>query len=245
MMTPQLFSTNRPTLPAEMIINDYKVNGRRSLGRIEECLAHITGSDKATGFFGKRYKAAHVTDDRIGAYVAHRKDEKAKNATINRELACLRRMFRLGTKARKVVFRPEITLLVENNVRKGFLQPDQVREVVAYLDTDVAPVVEVASITGWRLASEILTRQWHHVDFKGGWLRLEPGETKENEPRMFPMTCAPCWSARGSGPQLWSRLRAASSRGSSIGLVHESGPSGDRGSPRAGRPAYRARSRMT
>ena len=173
---------------AEMIVNDYKVNGRRSLGRIEECLAHITGSDKAEGFFGERYKAAHVTDDRINAYVAYRKDEKAKNATINRELACLRRMFRLGAKARKVVFRPEITLLVENNVRKGFLQPDQVREVVAYLDPDVAPVVEVASITGWRLASEILTRQWHHVDFKGGWLRLEPGETKENEPRMFPMT---------------------------------------------------------
>jgi integrase len=36
--------------------------------------------------------------------------------------------------------------------------------------------------------SEILTRQWHHVDFKGGWLRLEPGESKNDEPRMFPMT---------------------------------------------------------
>ena len=60
-----------------------------------------------SGFFGKSHKAAHVTDDRISAYIAHRKDEKAKNATINRELACLRRMFRLGEKARKVVFRPE------------------------------------------------------------------------------------------------------------------------------------------
>ena len=174
---------------AEMIVNDYKVNGRRSLGRIEECLAHVIGNEGSDeGFFGKSYKAAHVTDDRISAYIAHRKDEKAKNATINRELACLRRMFRLAEKARKVVFRPEITMLQENNVRKGFLQPDQVRQVVAHLDADLAPVVEVASITGWRVASEVLTRQWHHVDFKGGWLRLEPGETKNNEPRMFPLT---------------------------------------------------------
>src|SRR5688500_3796246 len=30
---------------AEMIVNDYKINERRTLGRIEECLVHIIGSD--------------------------------------------------------------------------------------------------------------------------------------------------------------------------------------------------------
>ncbi len=48
-------------------------------------------------------------------------------------------MFRLADKARRVVFRPEITMLQENNVRKGFLQPDQVREVVAGLYPDPDP----------------------------------------------------------------------------------------------------------
>jgi len=33
-----------------------------------------------------------------------------------------------------------------------------------------------------------LTRQWMHVDFQAGWIRLEPGETKNREGRMFPMT---------------------------------------------------------
>jgi integrase len=33
-----------------------------------------------------------------------------------------------------------------------------------------------------------LTRQWPHVDLKGGWLRLEPGETKNRKGRNFPMT---------------------------------------------------------
>ena len=36
--------------------------------------------------------------------------------------------------------------------------------------------------------SELLTRQWSHVDFQAGWIRLEPGETKNREGRMFPMT---------------------------------------------------------
>jgi hypothetical protein len=44
-------------------------------------------------------------------------------------------------------------------------------------------------ITGWRIADEIFTRQKHHADVKGrGWLRLDPGETKNGEGRNFPFT---------------------------------------------------------
>ncbi len=48
--------------------------------------------------------------------------------------------------------------------------------------------MEVAYITGWRIKSEILTRQKVHVDLEAGWLRLDPGETKNREGRMFPLT---------------------------------------------------------
>jgi integrase len=33
-------------------------------------------------------------------------------------------------------------------------------------------------------------RTWAHVDFQSGWLRLEPGETKNAEGRQFPLTPA-------------------------------------------------------
>ena len=49
-------------------------------------------------------------------------------------------------------------------------------------------VFELDYITGWRAQSEILTRQWAHVDFDNGWLRLEPGETKNKKGRNFPIT---------------------------------------------------------
>jgi integrase len=50
------------------------------------------------------------------------------------------------------------------------------------------PVVETAYITGWRVPSEILTRQRHHLDLDGGWLRLDLGETKNGQGRNFPLT---------------------------------------------------------
>ncbi len=44
----------------------------------------------------------------------------------------------------------------------------------------------MAKLTGWR-KSELRSRQWRHIDFGAGWLRLEPEETKNREGRMFPL----------------------------------------------------------
>jgi hypothetical protein len=47
--------------------------------------------------------------------------------------------------------------------------------------------IETAYITGWRIDDEIFTRERKHVDLKAGWLRLEPGETKNRDGRNFPL----------------------------------------------------------
>jgi integrase len=60
--------------------------------------------------------------------------------------------------------------------------------LVARLPEDLQIPVRVAAPTGWRMRSELLTRQWRHVDLKAGWLRLEPGEGKTREGRQFPLT---------------------------------------------------------
>ncbi len=166
---------------AEMVINDYKINGRRSLIRAERSVSRLND-------FFSLDRAMEITSDRITAYVAFRQSQGAANATINRELAALRRMFRLGKRAGRISEVPYISLLQEDNVRKGFFEWDQVEAVVCHLPDDLKPVAEVSYITGWRVHSEILTRQWSHVDFKGGWLRLEPGETKNRKGRNFAMT---------------------------------------------------------
>jgi integrase len=166
---------------AEMLVNDYRANGRKSLVRVERSVKHLSG------FFAE-YRAIDVTTDRVLAYIAHRQDEKAMNATINRELAALKRMLRLGARAGKVAGVPSISLLREDNVRKGFFERPQLDAVMRHLSEDLWPLALVAYITGWRVKSEILSRQWQHVEFRAGWLRLDPGETKNRKGRNFPLT---------------------------------------------------------
>lgn len=68
--------------------------------------------------------AAKLTTDRIMVYVVARQAEGAAAATVNRELEVLRRMFRLGSQATppKVQRVPYVSLLAENNTRKGFVE---------------------------------------------------------------------------------------------------------------------------
>jgi integrase len=100
----------------------------------------------------------------------------------------LKRMLSLALAAEHLLRRPHIPTLQENNTRKCFFEREQFRSVVKHLPEDLKPVMEVAYITGWRVKSEILTRQKSHVDLEADWLRLEPGGTKNRDRRMFPLT---------------------------------------------------------
>jgi len=165
---------------ARMLIEDYHANGRSSTDRMEGAIKHLRA------FFANEL-ALDITSDRITSYIKYRQDEDAAAATINRELAALRRAFRLAARAGKVALRPEVTLLRENNRRKGFFEADQCASLLQHIPEYLKPVIQTAYITGWRIQSEILTRQKHHLDLDAGWLRLEPGEGKSGEGRNFPL----------------------------------------------------------
>jgi integrase len=165
-----------------MVEADYRANSRKSIDRVQHAAKRLRE------FFRGDRKVREISTDRITAYAAHRLDCGAKPATANYEVAVLRRGFRLGVRAGKVGARPEIQMLHVNNARKGFFEHEQYRGVVAHLPAYLKPVAIAAYITGWRARSELLTRQWRHVDFARGWLRLEPGESKNGEGREFPFT---------------------------------------------------------
>lgn len=197
---PQLDRTTIDELLA-MVEADYKANSRRSLDRVQQAGAHLRA------FFRGERKARDITEDLITAYQAQRLEQKAKPSTVNYELAMLRRGFRLGRRARKVGMPPEFVMLHVDNARKGFFEPEQYRAVLAHLPDYLQPVATVAYITGWRVKSELLSRQWRHVDFANGWIRLDPGESKNGEGREFPFT-----------PELRSVLEAQRDRVRAFGM---------------------------
>ena len=176
-----------------MLVNHHQTrdrNTKKMKGRIAKHL---------TPFFGANRPMATITGALVEAYKAKRKADTVvspqskatrpvKNATINRELAWLKQMFTIAIKQGKLVTRPTIELLPEHNARQGFLEPEQIEVVLKHLPEDLRPVVRFAAITGWRVRSEVLTREWRHVDFRAGTVRLDPGEAKNKEPCTFVFT---------------------------------------------------------
>jgi hypothetical protein len=91
-----------------------------------------THSPVYNGFFTGR-RAQAISTERVLAYVRHRQQQQAVTATIKRELATLKRMFRLGERAGRVVRRLFIDLLQERNARTGFFERAECDAVLAQL----------------------------------------------------------------------------------------------------------------
>ena len=164
------------------LLNDYKVNGKETHAHAKRRIdLHLKPL-----FKGKRLLS--ITTTEIRAYVAGRQAVGAANATINRELAALRRMFTLAVQAGKLHGKPHIPMLREDNVRRGFFEAAQFDAVRSHLPEALRPVVTFAYLTGWRLKSEVLSIEWRQVDWQRRVVRLDPGTTKNREGRSFPFT---------------------------------------------------------
>lgn len=108
----------------------------------------------------------------------------ASNATINRELSALKRMLRLGAQQTpaKVDRVPYIPMLKEHNTRKGFFEHSEYMALRNIIPEHMKGFVTFAYIVGWRV-SEISNLTWGHVDLEQGIVRLEAGETKNDDGR--------------------------------------------------------------
>jgi integrase len=134
--------------------------------------------------FFENYKVTQIVTSRINEYVETRLEEEAANATINRELAALKRMLKMGTKQTPpLVDRvPYITMLRENNIRKGFFEHKDFIKLRETLPEYLRDFITFGYKTGWRI-SEIQNLTWNQVDMALGIVRLEVGESKNDEGR--------------------------------------------------------------
>jgi integrase len=139
-------------------------------------------------FFGE-IATDELTTDHVNEYI-RRRQEKAENATINRETSVLKRMLRLGARAVPPMVRsaiPHIPKLKENAPRKGFMQQaeyDLVRPHAHGLW--LRGLLATAYSYGDR-RGELLGLRVRQVDAKENFINLEE-ETKNGEPRTLAMT---------------------------------------------------------
>jgi integrase len=162
---------------AEDFLTDYRINGKRTFDKATSSvkyLREVFGGMRVTG----------ITTAGIREYIDKRMQKGAANGTINRELAALKRMFRLAYQCTpaKVGQIPYIPMLKESNTRKGFFEHHEFLALREVLPDYLKSLVTFAYYTGWRLG-EIRGLTWDKVDPKQGIIRLDPGETKNEEAR--------------------------------------------------------------
>lgn len=163
------------------LLNDYNINGRKSRKMIKFSLDHLRN------YFGGM-KAKNIMPDKIRAYIAWRKQQRTHykrpptNATINRELSALKRMFSLASQAGLIRVVPYIPKLEENNVRTGFFTHYEYLRLRDALRPYLRPVVAFAYYTGMR-RGEFLKLEWFQIDLREGTVRLEVGTTKNDDAR--------------------------------------------------------------
>jgi len=159
------------------LITDYRINKRKSLDRAELAVKHLSEM-----FGGMR--VVDINTASVKVYIESRMEVGLANATINRELSALKRMFHLGVRCTpaKVGNVPYIPMLRESNTRKGFFEHQDFLALRDTLPEYLRPVVTFAYYTGWR-RREILNLTWDKVDLKAGIVRLDPGETKNDDGR--------------------------------------------------------------
>ena len=137
------------------VLNDYRTNGKRSLEevarRIEKHLMPYFGGRRMSNistadlraFIASRQAAtvvvqkAHdiVLKDGTVKRISERQRPiaGASNAEINRELAIVKRAYRLALQAGKLLHAPHIPMLREDNVRQGFFERQEFDDVRAAL----------------------------------------------------------------------------------------------------------------
>jgi len=166
----------------EALIEDYILNEKRSLPETKMRLKkHLLPA------FGK-IRAAEFGTAHLKRYVAGRLKSGAANATINRELAIVSRVFNLAIEhdPPQVVRIPHIPFLRENNVRTGFLEQEQYHAVREQLPEELRLLFVALYHWGTRIG-EMLPLEWTQVDLRGFEVRLHPGTTKNGEGRLLPI----------------------------------------------------------
>jgi len=162
---------------SNILITDYKIRERRSLDRAELSLKHLGA------FFGGM-KVVEITSSIIDDYILLRKEEKASNGTINRELSALNRIFVLGMRQSppRVLNPPFIPKLKESKPRQGFFEYDEYVRLRNALPAHMKPVLTIAYFTGMR-KSEILNLRWCHTNLFEKKITLPTELTKNGESR--------------------------------------------------------------
>jgi len=186
----ELAAGKRPALPGDTTINDlldlvvgdYRFRKLRSLPDLiwksGKNVRPVLGDMLASRFTRADYRT----------YVEGRRRAGAADATINREMAWVRRGYTLAFDAEPPLVdrKLKIPILKEDNVRQGFLEPARYRHLLSNLPLRLKAIYVCAYHVATR-KGELRRLRWPQVDWDAMQIRLTAATTKGAVARTVPI----------------------------------------------------------
>lgn len=173
------------------LLANYQEKGNRTLYQTNdgtETIGGLKALDEHFGFSDTHPGAVltRMTTDAAREFARQRQAAGYSAATVNRSLACLRRMLRIAYEDGKIQTVPKIRLLKEPAARKGFVSVQQFERLLAALPGHLRPLILFLYWCGVRLG-EALQIEWPQLDLARAVIRLEEDQTKNAEARTVPL----------------------------------------------------------
>ncbi len=163
---------------------DYRIRKRKTLRNIQQIWRNHLGPA-----FGSR-PAETISHKALIEYGIKRQQDGAANATINREYAALKRMYKLGLISADIKNPPFVPHLEEDNVRSGFLPVEKYETLAAEcarIGLWLRGLFELAYVCGCRKGA-LLTLRVEQVDLLAGSITMHPGTGTKRKPSKLFMT---------------------------------------------------------
>ena len=167
------------------LLQNYRERGNKSLFVMADGEETIWGLKRLDDYFDG-WPVAKITTDAARDFTQKLLAEGCANGTVNRSLACLRRMLNIAHEDGKLRTVPKIRMLKAGQARKGFLEREKFESLLANLPPNLKPLVTFLYYCGVRLG-EALQISWEQVDLDAALIRLESHQTKTAEARTIPL----------------------------------------------------------
>ena len=161
---------------ADGYLDDYRDNQKRSLVHAKQAVKHLKS------FFGGEL-AIDIKTLRIREFIRVKLAEGYANASVNRYLSALRRMFSIAIKNEILEAAPFVPMLEENNTRTGTVEPGDFERLLGCLPEYLKNPIEFLYRSAWR-AGEMRSLQWKDVNLKVGEITLRPEKNKNKSTRV-------------------------------------------------------------
>jgi integrase len=169
----------------ERYYSDYTINDRKSLRRDKDGKPYLDKIQRLDTFFSG-FQSSEIDADLIRKFIADQQSKRLGNATINRSISALRRMFNLAVEDGELRDVPHFPMLKEPPPRSGFFEAAEYEALYRALPDYLRLPLAIGYYTGMR-EGEILSINWNQVDLLAGTIDLMAGTTKNDEARTIPI----------------------------------------------------------